>query len=249
MQPKDFLKEAISTVDQRGTDNGYDTGQERSAAKVAAVYNAITGQVVTEADVWTMLICLKLVRNRRRYKKDNIVDLAGYAGLLGECLEAEHGGPVAGADRLQMVMDSMGYLSPADIDTLRDILREPDGKVSPKDEEAFKVNGESFQRFPLHMQALRDKIQIATGEELDYAGSRLMMERKEFTGVTAAGGCRYPEPDAAFRDRLLECLRQIEDVHTVAACPHDSYEQLGPGERRCCDCGARFEGHIEFNEE
>ena len=87
-QPKDFLKDAIATVDQRGTDNGYDVGQERSAARVAKVFNALTDHNLTEADVWTLLIVLKQVRNQRKFKHDNIVDMAGYAGLLGECLAA-----------------------------------------------------------------------------------------------------------------------------------------------------------------
>ena len=86
--PKDFLTDAITTVDQRGTDNGYDVGQERSAARVAKVFNALTDHNLTEADVWTLLIVLKQVRNQRKFKHDNIVDMAGYAGLLGECLAA-----------------------------------------------------------------------------------------------------------------------------------------------------------------
>ena len=87
-QPKDFLKDAITTVDQRGTDNGYDVGQERSAARIAKVFNALTDHNLSEADVWTLLIVLKQVRNQRKFKHDNIVDMAGYAGLLGECLAA-----------------------------------------------------------------------------------------------------------------------------------------------------------------
>lgn len=87
-QPKEFLTDAIATVDQRGTDNGYDVGQERSAARVAKVFNALTDHNLTEADVWTLLIVLKQVRNQRKFKHDNIVDMAGYAGLLGECLAA-----------------------------------------------------------------------------------------------------------------------------------------------------------------
>lgn len=230
MQPKDFLNEAIKTVDQRGTDNGYDAGQERSAAKVAQVYNSLTGQTVTEADVWTMLICLKLVRNRRRFKPDNIIDLAGYAGLLGECLAAE-AGPVAKHNPLKAVLDHLDHMSPADIDTLRDMLREPDGT-------------DRVARLPITFAGLREKIQTSIGSALDHAGSRLMMTRKAYT--TSAG--TFPESDAEFRDRLLECLRQTEDTFQVSACDHSSYEQLGPNSRRCCDCNARFEGKVDFEE-
>lgn len=238
MQPKDFLNEAIKTVDQRGTDNGYDAGQERSAAKVAQVYNSLTGQTVTEADVWTMLICLKLVRNRRRFKPDNIVDLAGYAGLLGECLAAE-AGPVAKHNPLKVVLDHMDHMSPADLDTLRDVLREPDGEVTPS------ILG------AITFTHLRRQIEIATGEALDALGMRLVMTRR-LRGAARSGAhtacAAISESDAEFRDRLLECLRQTEDAHQVASCDHSSYEQLGPNSRRCCDCNAHFEGKIDFEE-
>lgn len=78
---------AKATIGERGTENGYDKGQERSAEKVAQVFNALTGHQLKESDVWTLLIVLKLVRNERQYKLDNIVDLIGYSGLLGECLD------------------------------------------------------------------------------------------------------------------------------------------------------------------
>lgn len=86
--PHDFINEAASTIDQRGTDNGYDAGKERSAAKIAELFNTLTGQKLSEQDVWTLLICLKLVRNQRKFKTDNIVDLIGYSSLLGECLSS-----------------------------------------------------------------------------------------------------------------------------------------------------------------
>jgi len=89
LRPHQFTGMAANTVDQRGTDNGYDAGQERSAAKVAAVFNALTGKELTEADVWTLLIVLKQVRNQRKFKIDNIVDMIGYSALLGECLDSQ----------------------------------------------------------------------------------------------------------------------------------------------------------------
>lgn len=82
--PDDFINQAAATIQQRGTDNGYDAGQERSAAKVALLFNTLTGHTLTEQDAWLFLICLKLVRNQHKYKPDNIVDLIGYAALLGE---------------------------------------------------------------------------------------------------------------------------------------------------------------------
>lgn len=88
LQPGEFLNLAHNTVNQRGTDNGYDAGQERSAAKVAKVFNALTDHNLSESDVWTLLIVLKQVRNQRKFKMDNIVDMIGYASLLGECLDS-----------------------------------------------------------------------------------------------------------------------------------------------------------------
>lgn len=89
LEPAAFMKLAASTVGDRGTENGYDDGQERSAQKVAEVFNALTGHQIKESDVWTLLIVLKLVRNQRKFKLDNIVDLIGYSGLLGECLDRD----------------------------------------------------------------------------------------------------------------------------------------------------------------
>lgn len=107
--PFNFISEAADVVKQRGTDNGYDAGQERSAAKIAEVFNALTGHQLTEADAWTFLMVLKLVRNRRKFKPDNIVDLIGYAGLLGECLDSaeQHTHAVTASED-----DAIAYVAP-----------------------------------------------------------------------------------------------------------------------------------------
>lgn len=82
--PHDFIKEAGDIINQRGTDNGYDKGQERSAAQIAAVFNALARRDLTEHEVWLLQICVKLVRNQSKRRDDNIVDLIGYAALMGE---------------------------------------------------------------------------------------------------------------------------------------------------------------------
>lgn len=82
--PEEILKEAALTVSNRGTDNGYDAGQERSAGRVAAIYNVLKDAELTEKDIWLIQIILKLVRNARKERNDNILDLAGYVSLLGE---------------------------------------------------------------------------------------------------------------------------------------------------------------------
>lgn len=81
---KGVLEEVQDTLKERGNQNGYDADKERSAAKIAKVFNALTGRDLTEQEAWTFMICLKLVRNQNKPRRDNIVDLIGYAALLGE---------------------------------------------------------------------------------------------------------------------------------------------------------------------
>ena len=85
MKAYEYCKNAATTMEQRGKENGYDNAkEERSAKRVAAVFNALTGRDLTEQEAWTFLICLKLVRQHRKHQEDNIVDLVAYAALLGE---------------------------------------------------------------------------------------------------------------------------------------------------------------------
>lgn len=87
--PEYFMQEAAKTVSQRGTDNGYDAGQERSAAAVAEMFNSMyPGYDLIEEHIWAIMLSVKLVRNARKPREDNIVDLIGYAGLLGESQSA-----------------------------------------------------------------------------------------------------------------------------------------------------------------
>lgn len=87
--PEYFMQEAAKTVSQRGTDNGYDAGQERSAVAVAEMFNSMYPEFnLTEDHIWAIMLSVKLVRNARKPREDNIVDLIGYAGLLGESQSA-----------------------------------------------------------------------------------------------------------------------------------------------------------------
>jgi hypothetical protein len=80
-----FLDEASNTMKQRAALRDAEDG-ERTAAKIAEVFNAITGHEISEADAWMFLVVLKIVRSRNgKYNRDDYVDLAAYAGLLGEC--------------------------------------------------------------------------------------------------------------------------------------------------------------------
>lgn len=80
-----FLDEASNTMKQRAALRDAEGG-ERTAAQIAKVFNAITGHSLSEADAWMFLVVLKIVRSRNgKYNRDDYVDLAAYAGLLGEC--------------------------------------------------------------------------------------------------------------------------------------------------------------------
>lgn len=91
MKAYEYCKNAATTMEQRGRENGYDNAkEERSAKQIAAVFNALTGRDLSEQEAWTFLICLKLVRQQRKHQEDNIVDLVAYAALLGESYMTVH---------------------------------------------------------------------------------------------------------------------------------------------------------------
>ena len=91
MKAYEYCKNAATTMEQRGKENGYDNAkEERSAKQIAAVFNALTGRDLTEQEAWTFLICLKLVRQQRKHQEDNIVDLVAYSALLGESYMTVH---------------------------------------------------------------------------------------------------------------------------------------------------------------
>lgn len=72
MKAYEYCKNAATTMEQRGKENGYDNAkEERSAKQIAAVFNALTGRDLTE-------------------QEDNIVDLVAYAALLGESYMTVH---------------------------------------------------------------------------------------------------------------------------------------------------------------
>lgn len=86
-----FLEEAQEQMEARAKLR--DTpGGERTAKKIAEVFNAITGHSLTEEDSWTFLIVLKMVRARAgKYNRDDFVDLAAYSSLMGESASKRKG--------------------------------------------------------------------------------------------------------------------------------------------------------------
>lgn len=82
----EILVEANKIVNQRANDR--DDGAERSMRRIVEIFNATTGRDLSESDGWAFMCALKLGRafnaGQDTFNKDHFVDLAGYAGLLGE---------------------------------------------------------------------------------------------------------------------------------------------------------------------
>ena len=87
-----ILETVAKTLTQRGTANGYDKQEERSAAEIARVFNEKTsGAKLTENGVLEVMRALKEVRLKRQLVNgidptDTLIDLIGYTALLAECL-------------------------------------------------------------------------------------------------------------------------------------------------------------------
>ena len=58
-------------------------------ARTAAMWSALFGRDFSASDVARAMICLKLSRSTASVKRDNAVDIAGYASCLWECEEKE----------------------------------------------------------------------------------------------------------------------------------------------------------------
>ena len=79
---------ALKHIRERAETYDQPTG-ERSAAKTAKAFNAITGKDITESEVWLLLQLLKDVRqwSREDYHQDSAEDCIAYAALKAESLE------------------------------------------------------------------------------------------------------------------------------------------------------------------
>lgn len=75
-----ILTEAERIVNgERNTDYG---SAAASFEKVAGVASILTGKELTAQDCVKVLMSVKLVRESFKHKRDNLVDLAGYAEIL-----------------------------------------------------------------------------------------------------------------------------------------------------------------------
>lgn len=90
----DLLRLAAETIEQRGKQNGYDKKEEKSAPKIATIYNAKKGTNLTPLDVWDLLICLKEARLEAILVNgsdptDTLIDLISYSALKSEQILTE----------------------------------------------------------------------------------------------------------------------------------------------------------------
>lgn len=88
MSALDILELAGTVIDARGKDYDTLTG-ERSGAKVAVAFSAITGKNLSAAEVYLVLQLVKDVRQwqRPRYHEDSAIDCVAYAALKAEALD------------------------------------------------------------------------------------------------------------------------------------------------------------------
>lgn len=85
---QEFLNEVASTLDNRGVDYG---GVEDNFADIAAMWSAIAGVEIRADQVGLMMIALKLVRANKTNKRDNLLDIAGYAAHVAKIQEDQLG--------------------------------------------------------------------------------------------------------------------------------------------------------------
>ena len=79
---KSILEEAAGIVaGARQQDYGH---ARESFAKIAMIANVLTGKDLTPQDCCKILMAVKLARESFQHKRDNLVDLCGYAHLLQE---------------------------------------------------------------------------------------------------------------------------------------------------------------------
>lgn len=163
MKAYEYCKNAATTMEQRGKENGYDNAkEERSAKQIAAVFNALTGRDLTEQEAWTFLICLKLVRQHRKHQEDNIVDLVAYAALLGESYMTVH-------DEIQIDTTA------AQFESLKGGPLATDGTWNPSSSAGNTVKAANFGIADQEVQSMV----VLTGED----GSRILMTPEDFRNM------------------------------------------------------------------
>ncbi len=58
--------------------------------KIAGMWSQILGTKVTPKEVNLCMIALKICRETNKHSKDNLVDIAGYAGVIEKMMEEKY---------------------------------------------------------------------------------------------------------------------------------------------------------------
>lgn len=87
---KSILSEAEDIVNgSRHSDYG---DANESFSRIATIASVMTGKELSPEDCCAVMMAVKLVRESFNHKRDNLVDLCGYANILNEIRESEKKG-------------------------------------------------------------------------------------------------------------------------------------------------------------
>ena len=76
--------------------------------KISQLFKIMSGKELTEENCAWFLVCLKLSRESTKHKKDNLVDIAGYVGLIDELIDDENRKkPVSAVARIKGIPESI----------------------------------------------------------------------------------------------------------------------------------------------
>lgn len=94
MKSIEILQTCADLQAERGAHYDTQGTEERSGAKVAAMFNTLRGTELEESDIYLILEFVKLSRqysNPGRLHGDSVLDKTSYSSLWGEALFREHG--------------------------------------------------------------------------------------------------------------------------------------------------------------
>ena len=87
---KSILAEAEEIVNgSRQSDYG---DARESFSRIATIASVMTGKELSPEDCCAVMMAVKLVRESFNHKRDNLVDLCGYAHIMNEIMESEKKG-------------------------------------------------------------------------------------------------------------------------------------------------------------
>lgn len=89
MKASEFLEAAIGAMESRAKER--DKNEERSMARTVEAFNTLLGHALSERDGWLFMAILKIARagSTPTGTEDDYIDMAAYAGLAGESVQAE----------------------------------------------------------------------------------------------------------------------------------------------------------------